>query len=79
VVEFRPFEPDEMTLLNLIRAKTLEDGALAPRLPKAPSEPRQLSEQQRLEIHSRLKIGEPEERIANAYGIDVSVIRRLAR
>ena len=56
-VEYWPYEPDEMTLRALLMAKTREDGSLIARLPKAPSEPVKLSEQQQRQVRDRLGIG----------------------
>jgi hypothetical protein len=77
-VEFRPHEPDEMTLRALLTAKTPEEGGLIWRLPKGPSEPSKLSEQEQREVRMRLKTGERPERIAHAYGTDVGTIERLS-
>jgi hypothetical protein len=74
-VEFHPFEPDEMTLRALLK----EESGLVGRLPKWPSEPTRLSEQQQLEVRMRLGVGESKDRIADAYGTDVDTIKRLAR
>jgi hypothetical protein len=68
-----------MTLRALLTGKTLGEGGLIQRLPKGPSEPLKLSEQQQRKVRDRLKIGESKDRIAHAYGVDVDTIRRMAR
>jgi hypothetical protein len=46
---------------------------------KAPSAPQRLSRQRQQEVLARLKMGEAQDRIADAYGVDIELIRRLAR
>jgi hypothetical protein len=77
-VEYRPYEPDEMTLRALLRARDWQDGSLVQRLPKTPSAQQQLSTQQLETVRTRLRTGEPPERIAPSYGVDAATIRRLA-
>ena len=67
-VEYRAYEPDEMTLRALLKAKTLEEGGLVQRLPKMPGEPVRLTARQREEVQFRIKSGESPDRVANAYG-----------
>jgi hypothetical protein len=74
-VEYHPHVPDEMTL----RALLMGEGGLAQRLPKAPSEPIKLTSQQAQEARDRLAMGEPKNRIAAAYKVDVATIEQLAR
>ena len=64
-------QPDQRVLLDLIEALVL-------RAAKGPSEPRLLNPQQLREVRDRIKMGEPKDRIARAYNVDVSVIRQLA-
>jgi len=78
-VEYRPYEPDEMTLRALIGARDWQDGSLVQRLPKTPSAPVRLSPQRQDEALQRLRMGESAERIAGACGVDVETIRRLTR
>jgi hypothetical protein len=74
-VEFCAIRSDEMTLRALLK----EDGGLLRRLPKAPGEPRSLSEQQEREIRDRLRTGEPKYNLARSYNTDIEAIERLAR
>ena len=53
--------------------------ALILRVARGPVEPFRLTPQQQREIHDRLKMGEPKDRIAHAYGIDVDTIGQLVR
>jgi hypothetical protein len=64
-------QPDQRVLLDLIEALVL-------RVAKGPSTPHQLTLQQLREVRDRIKMGEPKDRIARAYHVDVSVIRQLA-
>ena len=64
-------EPDKKVLNSL-------NAALLERVAKGPSEPRRLSPQQLQDVHARLKTGEPRDRIADAYGVDVDTIKQLA-
>ena len=78
VVEYRPYEPDEMTLRALlITAKTFKEGSLACRLPKAPGTPVRLSEHQVQEIKYRLSTGEPADLIAQSHRVNVETVRQL--
>ena len=77
--EYCAFEPSEREIRTLLIAKTLEEGGLAQRLPKFSSEPLRLKEQQERDARARLNIGEPQEKLAREYSIDVDTIRRLAR
>jgi hypothetical protein len=77
-VEYCPYEPDEMTLRALLK----EESGLVQQLPKAPGEPTRLKPQQVKEIQSRLAIGEPRTRIAEAYKVSVEtvdMIKQLSR
>jgi hypothetical protein len=74
-VEYHPHVPDEYTLRGLLT----DDGGLVRRLPRAPSEPTQLSEQRREEVRARLRIGEPRDKLAREYGVDVGVIGAIGR
>jgi hypothetical protein len=65
-------QPDQQVLLNLITA-------LAGQVAKGPQEPRRLSPQQQREIHARVKMNEPKDRIADAYGVDIDTIKALAK
>ena len=57
-----------------------EEGSLVWRgVAKGPSEPLRLTLQQQREVHARLKVGEPRDNIARAYGVDVDTIRQLAQ
>jgi hypothetical protein len=38
-----------------------------------------LTPQQQREVRARLKMGEPQARIASSYGVDVDTIRQLVR
>jgi hypothetical protein len=76
-VEVQPYQPDNATVVALITAKTLADGSLAPRLPKMPSAPRRLTPHEREASIMRLKTGEQPAAIAQAYGVDVEMVRRL--
>jgi hypothetical protein len=81
-LEYRPFdfprvadtsrEPDEKVLLAL-------SAALLLRVAKGPSKPFRLTEQQQNEVRMRLNVGEPRDRIADAYGVDVETVARVAR
>jgi hypothetical protein len=81
-LEYRPFdfprvadtsrEPDEKVLLAL-------GAALLLRVGKGPSKPFRLTEQQQNEVRMRLNVGEPRDRIADAYGVDAATIGRVAR
>jgi hypothetical protein len=64
-------EPDQRVLLNLIEA-------LASKVARGPSEPRQLTPQQLREIRDRVRIGEDKYAVAHYYGIDVAMVRQLA-
>jgi hypothetical protein len=78
--EFYPFEfpvtaaaskePNERVLIDMA-------AALLGRVAKGPSEPRRLSDQQLREVRDRLAMGEPKDRIADAYGVPVEAIRQL--
>jgi hypothetical protein len=46
---------------------------------KGPSAPFKLTLRQQEKVHARLKMGEPQARIADAYHVDVGTIRQLAR
>jgi hypothetical protein len=63
----------------MLLAKTLEEGGLIWRLPKGPIEPRRLSEQLQQEVRDRLKMGEPKDQIAHAYGVDIAAIKQIAQ
>ncbi len=81
-VTYPPYQPDEETVRALlgIGRRDWEDGGLLCRfLPKMPREPLKLNPQQQREVQTRLKTGEPQARIAAAYGVDVDEIRRQAR
>jgi hypothetical protein len=81
VVERHPFEfpigadvskqPDQKILLELIEM-------LIERVAKGPSAAVNLSVQQQREVRERAKMGEPLARVADAYGVDVAVVRQLA-
>jgi hypothetical protein len=81
-LEYRPFdfprvadtsrEPDEKVILAL-------GAALLLRVAKGPSKPFRLTEQQQNEVRMRLNVGEPRDRIADAYGVDAATIGRVAR
>jgi hypothetical protein len=49
------------------------------RVAREPVEPRRLTPQQHREIHDRIKMGEPKDRIAHAYNVDVDTIGQLVR
>ena len=72
-------EPNEQVLVSLMSARRKEDGGLAWRVAKVPSDPRRLSPQQQEEVRARLRVGEPKARIAAAYGVDEAMIARLAQ
>jgi hypothetical protein len=78
-VTFPPCQPDDKTLRALLMTKTLEEGSLACRLPKVPSEPHKLTPQQQQEVQVRLKTGESYDSIARSYGVDVATIRQLGQ
>jgi hypothetical protein len=65
-------EPDQRILLGLVE---LLVGLVA----RAPSEPRQLTQQQMQEIRARRREGEPADMVARAYGIEVAQVQQLAR
>ena len=65
-------EPDEKVLLSLMNGLKLL-------IAKGPSAPFKLTLRQQEEVHARLKMGEPQARIADAYHVDVGTIRQLAR
>jgi hypothetical protein len=65
-------EPDQRILLSLV-------DILVGLVARAPSEPRQLTPQQMQEIRARRKEGEPADRVARAYGIEVEQVQQLAR
>jgi hypothetical protein len=65
-------EPDEKVLIAL-------SAALLLRVAKGPSKPFRLTEQQQNEVRMRLNVGEPRDRIAEAYSVDVETIGRVAR
>jgi hypothetical protein len=81
-LEYRPFdfprvadtscEPDEKVLIAL-------SDALLLRVARGPSKPFRLTEQQQNEVRMRLNVGEPRDRIADAYGVDVETVARVAR
>ena len=66
-------------LRTLLTAKARGEGSVVQRVTKGPSEPLRLTLQQQREVHARLKVGEPRDNIARAYGVDVDTIRQLAR
>jgi hypothetical protein len=43
------------------------------------AEPRELTPQKQQEVRDRLKIGEPKDKLAREYGVDVDTIRQLVR
>jgi DNA invertase Pin-like site-specific DNA recombinase len=53
--------------------------SLVGRVARGPREPSKLTPQQRQEVRARLKQGEPRDRIAEAYGVDVAAIKQVAR
>jgi hypothetical protein len=63
--------PDQQVLLDLITA-------LTGRVAKEPSKPCQLTPQQQREVRDRIKMGEPKDKIARAYNVDVATVRQLA-
>jgi hypothetical protein len=65
-------EPTQQTLIDLI-------GKLIPRVARGPQVQHALTEQQQHEVRARSRTGEPPDRIAEAYRVDVDTIRRLAR
>jgi hypothetical protein len=77
-ITHEPYRPDDKTLLKLLRAETIEAGSLAGRLPKMSGKEYRLTEQQLETVRVRLRTGEPAERIAPSYGVDVDTIRRVA-
>jgi hypothetical protein len=64
-------EPNDKVLTGLTEA-------LLWRVAKGPQEPVHLSAQQQVEIRQRLAMGEPRDRIASAYKIDLGTVRALA-
>ena len=64
-------EADQQVLLDLM--KTLVSWVA-----KEPSEPCELTPQQQREVRDRIKMGEPKDKIARAYNIDVATVRELA-
>jgi hypothetical protein len=62
--------PDERALTDLI-------AALVRKVAKGPSRPTGLTPQQRREVLARRRVGEPEDRIAAAYGVDPKTVRQI--
>jgi hypothetical protein len=79
-VTFVPYvlAAEDKTLRTLLMTERIEDGNLAQRLPKMPGKEMKLTENQLQQVRDRLKIGEPPEKIAPSYNVDVATIRRLA-
>jgi hypothetical protein len=75
-VEYRPYESDQKTLHTLLMAKTRAEGSLMARLPKGPVT---LNNYQQHEARGRIERGEPLASVARHYGIDIDVIKELAR
>ena len=71
-----PYEPDHMTLRALLNARSLHEGSLALRLPKAPSV-QQLSIQIRQQVSDRLRRGETAQAIATQLNCEVETIEAL--
>jgi hypothetical protein len=65
-------EPDKKAL-NALGAALLE------RVAKGPQEPRRLSEQQQREVQYRLGIGEPKDKLAREYNVELETIRQVGR
>jgi hypothetical protein len=63
-------EPDQRVLIDMVAAL---QGLVA----KGPSESIKLTPQQQREVQARLKIGEPKDKLAREYSVDVDVIRQL--
>jgi hypothetical protein len=74
IVQYCSISLDEMTIQSLLR----EDD-WTQLLPKMPSAPVNLSIQQQREVRERSKMGEPAERVAAAYGVDITTVKQLAR
>jgi hypothetical protein len=78
-VEYRPYEPDEMTLRTLLGARDWQDGSLVQRLPETPSASVRLSPRLQSEVQQRLATGEPVPQIAEAYRVGTDVIEMIRR
>jgi len=72
VVERFAFDFDQRMRLDLV-------GLLVGRVAKVSTEPRVLTEQQQREIRARRREGEPADSVAQAYGVEVDVVRQLAQ
>jgi hypothetical protein len=73
-------EPTDRVLRALLTARTVETGSLAcllPEVPGAPSVPSQLTPRQQDEARMRLRQGEPKDRIADYYHVDIDEIAQL--
>jgi hypothetical protein len=62
--------PDDKVLTSLM-------NKLLPLVAKGPSEPKKLSNQQQHEVQTRASIGEPKDKLAREYGVDIATIRQL--
>jgi hypothetical protein len=60
-------------------AKTREGRGLVWRVAKGPSEPFKSTPQQQREVRHRLKMGEPNDKLARDYNVDIDTIRQLVR
>jgi hypothetical protein len=63
--------PNEKALIAMV-------DMLVGRVAKGPQEPVRLSEQRQQDVRARLKQGERPDRVAEAYGVPVEVVRQLA-
>jgi hypothetical protein len=68
--EFHLLEVDDQSLSDLMEN-------LVRRVAKGPSQPKKLSDQQRGEIRDRVKMGEPREAVAEAYGVDLATVKAM--
>jgi hypothetical protein len=68
--EFIQLDVDNQSLSDLMEN-------LVRRVAKGPSQPKKLSDQQRGEIRDRLKMGEPREAVAEAYGVDLATVKAM--
>jgi hypothetical protein len=68
--EFVPLTIDGQNLIDVM-------DALVKLVAIGPSRPKALSEQQRGHIRDRVKMGEPREAVAEAYGVDLATVRAV--